>query len=126
MTPASLRALVASGDPRVRQIVTWLLEQDPRFEVVASVGSGDDAAGWSGPIDAAIVELAVPGLDAFQTARDLRERHPDIKVLIIATVDGPYFRDAANAAGAAGYEDLSAEEVNPANVLAELCFGSGP
>lgn len=126
MTPASLRALVAGGEPRLQQILTWLLEQDPRFEVVASVGSGDDAAGWSGPVDAAVVDLTVPGLDAFQTARALRERHPGIKVLIVATVDGPYFRDAAQAAGADGYEDLSKDEVNPADVLAQLCFGSGP
>ena len=126
MTPAPLRTLVAGGEVQVRRILTWLLEQDPRFEVVGSVATGDDAAGWPAPIDAAMVDLTVPGLDAFQAVRALRERHPGIKVLIVATVDGPYFRAAALAAGADGYADRSTDEGNPAEVLAELCFGPEP
>lgn len=124
MTPAALQTLVADGETRVRQILTWLLKQDPRFEVVGSVGTGEEAARWSGRLDAALVDLALPGLDAFQTVRALRERHPGITVVIVATVDGPYFRSAALAAGAAGYVDRSVNEANPADLLGKLCFGS--
>lgn len=124
MTTPALRTLIAHGEPRVRRVLTWLLEEDPRFVVVASVATGDEAAGWSGPLDAALVDLTVPGHDAFETVRALRERHPGITVLIVATVDGPYFRAAAREAGAAGYLDRSTDEENPANRLAELCFGS--
>lgn len=121
-----LRTLVADGEPRVRQILTWLLEQDPRFDVVGSVARGEDAAGWSGPLDAALVDLAVPGLDAFQTVRALCERHPGITALVVATVDGPYFRAAARDAGAAGYVDRSSDEANLAELLATLCLGTRP
>lgn len=122
MTPAALRTLVADGEAPIRRVLTWLLEQDPRFDVVGSVGTGDEAAGWSAPIDAALVDLAVPGLDAFETVRALRKSHPGITVLIVATVDGPYFRAAAAAAGADGYVDRSRDESNPAELLAKLCF----
>jgi DNA-binding NarL/FixJ family response regulator len=122
MTPAILRTLVADREARVRLILVWLLKQDPRFEVVGSVGTGDEAAGWAGPVDAALVDLAVPGLDALQTVRALRERHPGIIVVIVATVDGPYFRAAAQAAGAAGFVDRTTNDTNPTELLARLCF----
>ncbi|MBO0693040.1 MAG: response regulator transcription factor [Acidimicrobiaceae bacterium] len=124
MTPAALRTLVAEGDTRVRQILVWLLMHDPRFEVVGSVGTGGEAARWPGPIDAALVDMAVPGLDAFQAVRALRERHPGIIVLIVATVDGPYFRAAAREAGADGYVDRSSGGANPVELLAGRCFGA--
>ncbi|MCL2393798.1 MAG: hypothetical protein FWC87_03835 [Acidimicrobiaceae bacterium] len=119
---SALRTLVAAGEAPVRQVLTWLLEQDPRFVVVGSVGRGEEAAGWSGPIEAAVVDLAVPGLDAFATVRALREHHRGVTVLIVATVDGPYFRAAASEAGAAGYVDRSRAEANPVELLAALCL----
>jgi len=123
MTPA-LRTLVAAGEAPVRQILTWLLEQDPRFAVVGSAGTGEEAAGWPGPIDAALVDLALPGLDAFGTVRALREQNPGITVLVVATVDGPYLRAAASEAGAAGYVDRSSPAANPVELLANLCLRS--
>jgi DNA-binding NarL/FixJ family response regulator len=121
-----IRTLVAQAEASIRGVLTWLLDQDPRFAVVASVGTGGEAASWAGAIDAALVDLAVPGLDALKTVRALRDHHPDATVVVLATVDGPYLRAAARAAGAHGYVDRSRGQADFAQLLADLCSESRP
>ena len=54
-----MRTLIVEGDEQVRSLLSWLLADDPRFQLVGSVGTGDEAARWDSPLDAA-VDLAIP------------------------------------------------------------------
>jgi len=121
--PMVARTLVADGDPLVRSVLGWLLTEDPRFELAGSVGTGDEAAAWGGPLDAALVDLAVPGLDALETVRVLRRRHRAITILVVADVDVLYFRSAAADAGADGYANRTTDASTLVDHLADLCFG---
>jgi len=104
----ALRTLLVCGDEHLRAVLAWILAEDHRFELVGSVDRGEVAAGWTAPLDAAVVDLAVPGLDAFAAIRALRRCHPSITALALGPVDVPYLRAASNEAGAAGYLDRSA------------------
>ncbi len=118
----ALRTLLVCGDDPVRLVLGWILAEDARFDLVGSVARGDHAAAWTDPLDAALVDMAVPGLDAFATVRALLQQHPAMTPVVLGHVDVPYLRAASMEAGAAGYIDRSGLD-GPAVVeqLAQLC-----
>jgi DNA-binding NarL/FixJ family response regulator len=75
--------------------------------VVASFGTGEAAlAGLEkidGGIHAAIVDMRLPGMDGPTTIRRLRERRPDLPVLVLTVFEDPDIIIAAIEAGASGY-----------------------
>jgi DNA-binding LytR/AlgR family response regulator len=66
-----MRALVVDDEPPALSELTWLLEQDGRFEDVQSAGSGTDAlrALEAGPVDVVFSDISMPGLDGMELAR---------------------------------------------------------
>src|SRR5436305_12918199 len=75
-----------------------LLELDDRVEVVAAVDNGADAIEFacSTRPDVALVDLALPGPDGFETTRRLVTEAPPIKVVVISGLSegGEAARDA--------------------------------
>lgn len=75
--------------------------------VTASYGTGEDAlAGLDksdGGFHAAIVDMRLPGIDGPTTIRRLRERLPDLPVLVLTVFEDPGIIIAAIEAGASGY-----------------------
>jgi len=116
---SSLRTLVVQGDSHLRAVIEWLVQDDPRFVLVGSVATGEQAVAWTDPLEVALVDLMVPGLDALVVVRTLRANHPAITVIVLAEVDVPYLRAAAADAGAADY--LNRLEAGPG--LGELILG---
>jgi DNA-binding NarL/FixJ family response regulator len=114
-----LRTLVVQGDSHLRAVIDWLVQEDPRFVLAGSVGTGDQAIAWADPLEVALVDLVVPGVNALMVVRTLRTNHPGITVIVLADVDVPYLRAAAADAGAAGY--LNRAEAGPG--LGELILG---
>ena len=60
--------------------------------------------------DCVTMDVSMPGLCAFQTARDIRMAHPPVRVIFVSSHDQPDYRQAAQEAGAIGYvtkENLS-------------------
>jgi DNA-binding NarL/FixJ family response regulator len=53
--------------------------------------------------DVALVDLRMPGLDGVATIRALRERHPEVRVLVLTTFDTESDVVSAIEAGATGY-----------------------
>ena len=115
-----IRSLIAEGDTHARAVLSWLLGQDDRFEVAGTAGSGDEVIGWPEPLGAVLVDIALPGLDALQTVRTLRHRHPDLTIVIVARVDAPYLRAAAFDAGADGYVNRAVDAERLGDLLAGL------
>jgi DNA-binding NarL/FixJ family response regulator len=78
-------------------------EQD--LEVVGEAATGGEALALVPRVrpDVALVDLRMPELDGVATIRALRERHPDVRVLVLTTFDSD--RDVVSAieAGATGY-----------------------
>jgi DNA-binding NarL/FixJ family response regulator len=105
VTPQPIRVLLVDDEPMFLEALRALLEIDARVLVVAVADNGPDAiaiAVKEHP-DVALVDLALPGFDGFETTRLLRAQAPAMKVVVISGLSDGSEKDAAHAAGAAGF-----------------------
>jgi DNA-binding NarL/FixJ family response regulator len=101
----TIRVVVADDHPIVRQGVVALLEDEPDIEVVADVADGRAAlsAVLAEEPDVVLMDLRMPEMDGVEATRAVRERRPDVAVLVVTTYDTDEAIVRAVEAGAAGY-----------------------
>lgn len=111
----TIRVVVADDHPIVRQGVVALLEDEPDIEVVAEVADGRAAlsAVLAEEPDVVLMDLRMPEMDGVEATRAVRERRPDVAVLVVTTYDTDEAIVRAVEAGAAGYmlKDSPTEEL---------------
>ncbi len=100
----AIRVLVADDHPVVRQGLKFLLVREG-FSVVAEAGSGREAlrqAEGTRP-DVAILDLAMPGLNGLDAAREIMQTSPGTKTILLTQhTEKPYILEAMRA-GVHGY-----------------------
>jgi DNA-binding NarL/FixJ family response regulator len=72
--------------PELRELVRLGLEEDPDFEIAGEAGdgrSGIDGIAATEP-DAALVDLSMPDMDGLQAIPEIRERHPDLAIIVLS------------------------------------------
>jgi DNA-binding NarL/FixJ family response regulator len=85
--------------------VRALLAGDDRIEVVASAGSGARALELAEALtpDVALVDLALPRMDGYETTRRLLAAQPALRVIVVSGMSGEGVADRATSAGASGF-----------------------
>jgi two-component system response regulator DesR len=113
----TIRLLLADDQGLVREALGALLALQPDFEVVASVGRGDEvvAAALDAHPDVALLDIEMPGLDGLAVAAVLAARVPDCRVIILTTFGRAGYLRRAMEAGAVGF----IVKDDPAEVLAQ-------
>jgi two-component system response regulator DesR len=100
-----IRVLLAEDQSMVRGALTALLSLEGDIEVVAEVARGDnimDAVERIRP-DVALLDIELPGIDGLSAAAVLRDRRPEVRVIILTTFGRPGYLRKAMEAGAIGY-----------------------
>ncbi len=103
--PLKARILVADDHPIVLDGLRRVLEVQPDLDVVAEARDGAEAVARAGEgdIDLAILDISMPRKTGLQAVREIVDRHPGTRVLILSMHENEeYFFDAL-AAGASGY-----------------------
>ena len=97
------RVLVADDYPQVLQSVCGLLATD--FDVIATATHGRQAVDLALRLrpDIAVLDVAMPELDGFQTARALQEHGSQARVVFLTNHPRDEFVSAAISLGAHGY-----------------------
>ena len=139
-----IRLLLADDQELIRSALAALLALDQDFEVVASVGRGDEvvAAAKAHRPDVALLDIDMPGLDGLAAAGVLAHEVPQCRSLILTTFGRPGFLRRAMEAGAYGFvvKDAPPEQladairrvvagervVDPALAAATLASGVSP
>ena len=113
-TPA-IRIFIADDHPIVRQGLRRMVEADPGLAISGEAG---DAAALLGALETAatdlvLLDVSMPGGPFLDTLRDLRERHPSIRVLVLSVHPEDQWAVRALKAGASGYltKDHSPEQL---------------
>jgi two-component system response regulator DesR len=112
----TIRLLVADDQELVRTALCALLDLEDDFEVVASVGRGDQVA-QSALVDrpdVALLDIEMPGLDGLAAAAVLATQVPACRVVILTTFGRSGYLRRAMEAGVSGFVVKDA----PAEVLA--------
>jgi DNA-binding NarL/FixJ family response regulator len=117
--PLKTRILLADDHAMVRRGLRHVLDAEPDLVVTAEADDGRAAVErvLDEDIDLAILDVSMPRLTGLQAARELLERRPDVRVLILSMHDNEEYFFEALRAGASGYVLKSAADRD----LVEAC-----
>ncbi|SNS78463.1 two component transcriptional regulator, LuxR family [Geodermatophilus saharensis] len=121
-----MRAVVADDHPVFRQGLRVLLE-DLGVEVVAEApdGTGAVEAALRERPDVVLMDVQMPGLSGIEATRQLVERWPEARVLVLTMVADDEAVFAAVQAGALGYVLKGAGQAEIGRALESVAAGQG-
>nr|PZM90726.1 MAG: DNA-binding response regulator [Pseudomonadota bacterium] len=101
----SIRVFLVEDQIRILESLLQILSASPQVQVCGSAGSGEEAleAIPSARPEVLLCDLGLPGIDGIELTRSVRERWPEIEVLVLTIFDEEERVLAAIRAGAAGY-----------------------
>lgn len=120
-SPTPVRVLLADDHALFRKGIAKLLDADDRIAVVGDAADGREAIRKAEQLrpDVVMLDLKLPKMTGIEVARELIERYPRMRVLIVTGVDADNYLTEALAAGASGY--LLKESEPDAVVAAIMC-----
>lgn len=109
--------LIVDDHEIVRAGIKRLVENTPNLNIVADLGSGEEAYQFlqKNMVDLVIMDVSMPGKGGIETTHQIKKRFPKIKVLMLSMHDNAMIIDKAMKAGANGYilkNDLSDDLLN--------------
>ena len=115
-----VRILIADDHTLLRAGIRALLNTDSSFEVVGEVDNGKDAFYSAGQLkpDLILSDLSMPKTNGTEAIQRIKNRYPEIKILVLTVHKTEEYIHAALKAGASGYllkDDTSEELINAIN-----------
>ena len=104
--------LIVDDHEIVRSGIKRLVENNAKLNIVADLGSGEEAYHFlqKNTVDLVIMDISMPGKGGIETTNQIKKRFPKIKVLMLSMHDNSMIINKAMKAGANGYilkNDLS-------------------
>lgn len=102
---AKTRIMVVDDHPIVRSGLVMLINQEPDLVVCCEAEDAPQALNLverSSP-DLALVDLSLKGRDGIELIKDLRQRMPQLPILVLSMLDEKFYAERALRAGARGY-----------------------
>ncbi|MBI4260326.1 MAG: response regulator transcription factor [Actinobacteria bacterium] len=105
MTSRTTRLMLVDDHEVLREGLTFMLRVEPVLAVVAEAGSGREALESleAALPDVVLLDVKMPDVGGLETLRRIRERWPELPVLVLTMYDDPEYVDQALQAGASGY-----------------------
>jgi DNA-binding NarL/FixJ family response regulator len=118
-TPLKTHILVADDHPIVLNGLRMVLNAQPDMEVVAEATDGEQAvaSALAEDIHLAILDISMPRKTGLQAAREITQRKPEVRVLMLSMHDNEQYLFEAIRVGASGYVLKSAVDRD----LVEAC-----
>ena len=105
MCRAAIRVLIVDDQTLIREGLASLLMMQPDLEVVGKAADGRaaiEAVAAHAP-DVVLMDVRMPGLNGIAATREIHQRWPAIRIIVLTTFDDDEYVFEALHAGAAGY-----------------------
>lgn len=99
------RVLIADDHPLARKAIRSLLDGDPAFEIIGEAGNGSEACRLADELlpDLVLMDINMPHCDGLEATRQIKNKHPQIKIVILSVSDQVADLFTAIQFGAQGY-----------------------
>ncbi len=113
--PKKIRVMIVDDHAVVRSGLSAFLIVYPDFEMVGEAENGEEAV-TRAPLlrpDVILMDLVMPGMDGVTTTRAIRQRYPNIQIVVLTSFKDDNLVQGALQAGAIGYllKNVSASEL---------------
>ncbi|WP_177237635.1 response regulator transcription factor [Paenibacillus sp. 1_12] len=115
MLTSTIKILLAEDHSLVRSCLQEILQTNPRYEIVASVASCEEALRSlqnSSPLpELCILDIQMPNMDGIECTKAIRENYPQMKIILLTAFDHDAYMEEGAIAGINGYllKDTSVE-----------------
>jgi two-component system response regulator DesR len=120
-----IRLLLADDQELIRSALAVMLALEDDFEVVGTVGRGDEvvAAARAHRPDIALLDIEMPGIDGLAAAGALAHEVPECRSLILTTFGRPGYLRRAMESGAFGFVVKDAPPEQLAHAIRRVAAG---
>lgn len=120
-----IRVMLAEDQHLIRGALSALIELEEDMTVVAQTDRGDAivATAQRTHPDVAVLDIDLPGVDGLSAAAELRERFPDIRVLILTGLGQPGHLRRALDSGVGGFMRKNAPSEELADAIRRVAAG---
>lgn len=110
-----MKVIICDDQAIVRDGLEMLLKLEPDIEIIGIAEEGATAVEMVGKEipDLVLMDLKMPVMNGVEAIRQIRKKHPDVKILVLTTYDDDEWVHDAIQAGASGYllKDTTRDEV---------------
>jgi DNA-binding NarL/FixJ family response regulator len=121
-----LKVLIVDDHRLMLAAIRMSLERDGDIEIVGEADSGEKVyplVGQTGP-DVVLLDVRMPGMDGLAVLERVRERYPNVSVVMFSGIDDPTLVRAALERGAAAFVLKYVDPRDLASVLRQAVSGS--
>ena len=112
---AKIEILIVEDHSLLRETWTMIINQDVRFNVIGTCGTGEQAIQFINHTIPQIImmDLNLPGINGYDATREILKMHSEIKILAISLHNSPQYAKEMIQLGAKGYisKNASTEEL---------------
>lgn len=100
-----VKVLIADDQELIRQSLRIVLGADSEIEITDSVGDGTDVLKSleKNVPDVILMDVRMPKMDGTVCTKEVKQKYPDVKIIILTTFDDDDFIYSALKYGASGY-----------------------
>jgi DNA-binding NarL/FixJ family response regulator len=117
--------LIADDHTLVRETWTFIFNNDPRFDVIAECGTGEEAVEKSKQLrpDIVIMDINLPGINGIEATEQIRKYSPSTKILGVSLHTQPTYARKMIQKGAMGYVTKNSSREEMYKALTEIFNG---
>jgi NarL family two-component system response regulator LiaR len=121
-----VKVLVVDDDPLVTRSLKVLLSREADLHVIGTAGNGSQAVAFCARSlpDAVLMDIRMPGMDGIEATRQIKERWPGVRLVILTTFQDDESIRRALASGADGYLLKSTPSSGMAQMLRAAAAGT--
>lgn len=121
----SITILIADDHTLVRETWSFILNTDPRFDVIAACGSGEEAVELARQLrpDIVIMDINLPGINGIEATALIRKYAPGAKIVAVSLHTQPAYAQKMMQNGASGYVTKTSGREEMVKAIEEIFLG---